>query len=250
MITPMRISAATRSPRGFAGAVTAVSAAGRALDDGLRGGLAVRRLGRQRRWRVLAAHRGARGLRRGEGQGGVRERREGLPHRALGDHRREARGELRGALVAVLGALRHGLQQHVFEARGEGAVGRANAQANGRGLHVQGDELHGRARVEGQLAREQLVEDHREGVHVAARVEGLPLRLLGRHELGRAEDHPLLREDQRPRLHLPLGDLREAEIKHLGEVFNPPCLQRKMFSGLRSRWMIPFWWASSRAPHA
>jgi hypothetical protein len=72
--------------------------------------------------------------------------------------------------------------------------------------------------VERQLSGEHLVEDHRERVDVAARVERPALGLLRRHELRGPEDHSLLGEDDRAGAHLALGHLRQTEVQHLGEV--------------------------------
>ena len=58
------------------------------------------------------------------------------------------------------------------------------------------------------------------------------MRLLGRHELRRAEDHALLGEHDRAGPHLALGDLGEAEVEHLGEVLQPALGAEKDVLGL------------------
>ena len=42
------------------------------------------------------------------------------------------------------------------------------------------------------------------------------------------------------------GGLGQAEVDHLGHRA-PSWLSTRMFEGLRSRWMIPFWWACCTA---
>jgi hypothetical protein len=71
--------------------------------------------------------------------------------------------------------------------------------------------------LEGELARDHLVEDGAEGVEVASAVEGLAPRLLGRHELRRAEDHTFLSQRVGAQ-QIDVVNLGQAEIKDLGIV--------------------------------
>ncbi len=127
-------------------------------------------------------------------------------------------GELGGGAVPLLRGLLEGLEQRQAEAGGELLAGDALVEGDGRLGDVRLDVFHRRLGVEGELAGEHLVEDDRQRVDVAARVEHLALRLLGRHELRRAEDHALLREHDRAGPQLALGHLGEAEVEHLGVV--------------------------------
>ena len=73
--------------------------------------------------------------------------------------------------------------------------------------------------VEGNAAREHLVEDDAHRVEIAARVERLALALLGRHVLGRADDDALRGELLPASSGLALlGELRDAEVAHLHDV--------------------------------
>ena len=57
-----------------------------------------------------------------------------------------------------------------------------------------------------------------EGTEIGPEVVLAEQDLLATHELRRTEDHALLRQHHRARPHLALGDLRQTEVEHLGEV--------------------------------
>ena len=65
-----------------------------------------------------------------------------------------------------------------------------------------------------------------------ARVEGLPLRLLGRHELGRAEHHALLREDDRPGRISRSVTLASPKSSTFGKSLKPALVDKKDVFGL------------------
>ncbi len=108
-----------------------------------------------------------------------------------------------------------------LQARGEPVRGAPLRQARHGRVQVlahDGVSLRG---VEGQLAGEQLEQDHAQGVEVAPRVQCAPRRLLGRHVLGGPLDHALGRElgGLAPRALLELGD---PEVDDLHVVPVPP----------------------------
>ena len=94
-----------------------------------------------------------------------------------------------------------------------------SARTRGRLEHVLRQDAHEGVRVEGHLPGEHLVHDHAERVDVGALVDGLPRRLLGRHVVRRAEDHPGLGELARA-----AADLGHAEVEHLHEARVVPLL--------------------------
>jgi hypothetical protein len=130
----------------------------------------------------------------------------------------ERLGELLRREVAIVGLLLERLHDDVREAGGEALARHALVERDRRLRHVELDVLHRRLRVVRELAGQDLVQDRRERVDVAARVELLALRLLGRHELGRPEHHALLREHDAARAKLALGHLGETEVEHLREI--------------------------------
>ena len=76
--------------------------------------------------------------------------------------------------------------------------------------------------VNGTWPVSMLVHDAADGVDVDAVIERLALRLLGRHVLGRAEDHPGLRQARRRPSSSGSLDLGDAEVEHLDEVGDAP----------------------------
>ena len=102
-------------------------------------------------------------------------------------------------------------------ASGPDALGR-------RGLAAQDrlDQLDHVPAVEGPPAREHLVEHDAQREHVAARVDGVAARLLGRHVRERPRDHALERAVVAAPGERVLvrgrGEAREAEVEHLHET--------------------------------
>ena len=83
----------------------------------------------------------------------------------------------------------------------------------------------------------------------------LPVRLLGRHVGGRAEDHPRLRHRRRRDRRRHRRVLRRrarsagssAFARPKSSTFTVPSARTLMFAGLRSRWMMPCSCAASSA---
>ena len=110
---------------------------------------------------------------------------------------------------------------HARRAKGHGRNGIRHVHAE------QGDEAVG---VERAQPGEHLVEHHTDGIEIGARIDGLAERLLGRHVVGRAEDHPHLRERLGAARHLrgragggegvgvQLGDAEVEDLHHLDAV--------------------------------
>ncbi len=139
--------------------------------------------------------------------------------------RAQGLGEIGGGLEALLGLLGQRARHHGVELGREALVGHALAEPDDRFGDVLLDVLHRRLGRKRQLAGQHFVQDHGQRIDVTARVERFALGLFGRHELGRAEHHALLGEDQRARLHLSLGHLGQAEIEDLRIIL--PVLTRQ-----------------------
>ena len=84
---------------------------------------------------------------------------------------------------------------------------------------VREHDLRRRLGLEGQPAREELVEDDADRVEIAARVERIAARLLGAHVLGRAAHDAGARDARLLRLGAHLG---QAEVDDLDEVAARP----------------------------
>jgi len=106
-------------------------------------------------------------------------------------------GEIRRRRVTIFGTLLERLREHVSEPRRKGFSWYTRIEMERRLRDVVLNVLHRRARFEWQLARQHLVQDDRERVDVAPRIEGFTLCLFGRHELRRAENHAFLRQHHR-----------------------------------------------------
>ena len=121
--------------------------------------------------------------------------------------------ELRGPLVAFVAVLGQGPAQHLVHAGRHGA----HQVGDGRLLvvaHLVQDAGHGVA-VKRQLAAQGVVADPPQGEDVrgVVHVLGAPGGLLGRHEVGRAEDRVVLGQHAGRVL-----DLGDAEVQDLGHV--------------------------------
>ncbi len=90
------------------------------------------------------------------------------------------------------------------------------------------EDPHEGVAVERHLAGEHLVEDDAEGVDVGAGVDALPRRLLGRHVVRRAEDHPRPGE-----LGVRAADLGDAEVEDLHEAVVAPATDEEDVVGLQ-----------------
>jgi len=92
----------------------------------------------------------------------------------------------------------------------------------GPGLDVVQHHAHRRVRLEGQAARDELVEEDAQRVEVDPPVELEALvahGLLGRHVLRRPHHHPRLGRDLLARALEPLEDLGQAEVENLDHLF-------------------------------
>ena len=102
----------------------------------------------------------------------------------------------------------------------------------------------GRVALERALAGQHFVEHRAEGEQIAARVDGLPAHLLGRHVADRAH-HRARVGHRRRRIVAPCVAKAEpasasaVRARPKSRIFTWPSCSRKMFSGLRSRWTIP-----------
>ncbi len=101
------------------------------------------------------------------------------------------RVHVRPALVAIL--LQRAQADRLDVGRDVAGRGAA-ARRHHRLEQVLGQDAHEGVGVERHLAGQHLVHDAADRVDVDAVIGRLPLRLLGRHVLGRAEDHPGLRQ--------------------------------------------------------
>ena len=120
------------------------------------------------------------------------------------------------ALVAILGQRLHA---HLLDVGRDVRARVALRRRLGRLEHVLGEHAHEGLGVERHVAGQHLVQDAAGGVDVDAMVGLVALGLLGRHVLGRAEDHPGARQ---PRAALvERRHLGDAEVEHLDEV-GPP----------------------------
>ena len=127
------------------------------------------------------------------------------------------------ALPAVLGILLQALAHHVVERRRRHAL---HARDRGRlGRDDRGDQARARLALERAASRGHLVEHRAQREDVGARVRRLPLELLGRHVLERADDRALLGERPRLRVERRLdrddarpvaGSRGQAEVEELG----------------------------------
>ena len=176
----------------------------------------------------------------------------------------ERGAHLARGLEAVLGPLLEGLHADRLEAEVDlrvdvrsAARGISSTCLMTRRILLVGDE--------GQPAREQLIEDDAERVDVAPRVGRLAARLLGRHVLGRADEHPVRGERAgvrraSARLPSPLGSSSGStsfampkshtfttSIALPSSSFDASSM---MFSGFRSRWMTPISCATASAASA
>ena len=131
--------------------------------------------------------------------------------------RRPSSAAVCGPIVGSLGEA--ALQQRV-ELLERRELGQRIGEVRRRHADVRGQPLDRRRRREHPAAGQH--REHRRGerVEIAATVERLAARLLGRHELGRAEHHARLRERQlrARRARRALHQLGDAEVEDLREV--------------------------------
>jgi hypothetical protein len=125
-----------------------------------------------------------------------------------------------GVLEAEIAVLLQSAQHHPIDGGRDVQVAPPLAGRLGRIGEVTADDAHRRVGVERDVARHQLVKDHRRRIQVGAAVQPLGARLLRRHVLGRAA-HQALHGQHRRSIVLFLGQrcLRDAEVAHLDEVF-------------------------------
>ena len=150
----------------------------------------------------------------GLGRGEAARRAVGRDHRSA-----ERRGELVGALEAADRVFLERLHRDLDEALGDVALGGDHARIRRRQREVHEHHLRGRVGLEREAAREQLEEDHADGVEIAAGVDRIAAALLGRHVVGGAADDARARDVGRADLGL---HLREAEVDDLHEVAAGP----------------------------
>ena len=155
----------------------------------------------------------------GRGAGAGAEAREGR----LGDASLHGRVErLRQRLhraVAFVGILRERPEDDHLELGTDDDVGVHLVQRRNLFEHVLREDAHEAVADEGSATGQAFVEDHAQGVDVDATIRGLPGRLLGRHVLGRAEDHARLGQLATGRaLGLDVVHLRDAEVDDGDEV--------------------------------
>ncbi len=123
----------------------------------------------------------------------------------------DGRRERAGRRVTLRGVLGDRVQHDRLERARDAALRRAHPRSHRRLGHLRREHVEGRRPAERHGADEQLVEDDARRVHVATRIQLVASRLLGRHVLGRAEDHVVLRE--RGRAGAAAGhDLRHPEV--------------------------------------
>ena len=150
-------------------------------------------------------------------------------------------GELDGALVAVSGFFDSARAITSPSPRGNATPGTRSPSGIGGSITCFWMYSIGALGVERELARQHLVEDDGERIDVArARRALLPCACSGLMNSGVPKTIPSCVRMTRARPHLRSVTFAETEVEHLGVVRrSPTCWQRKMFSGLRSRWMMP-----------
>ena len=133
-----------------------------------------------------------------------------------------------------------------------GVSGCASAIGGGCSFTIAAIRLVLRLSLEGAAAGRHLVQDGPEGEDVGAGVRFLPLELLGRHVLERAEDRSVLRSEAWPRW--PGSSCPSSFAPPSAAVFASP--KSSSFApdfvsmtlpGLRSRWVMPWRCAACRA---
>ena len=111
-------------------------------------------------------------------------------------------------------------QWPTMRARSRGSSFLRSVTDRRRVLDDRGEQRHLRVALERAIADSHLVQHHAQREHVAARVDGLALGLLGRHVGGGAHDAARAREVGGRHRHahgglLVLRQLRQAEVQHL-----------------------------------
>ena len=111
------------------------------------------------------------------------------------------------------------------------------------------DRVGGRGALERHLPGQHLVQHRPEREDVGAVIERQAAHLLGRHVWRRSEDRPgRSRLPQRGRVAASSAGAAAARTfaKPKSRIFTRPALVTNRFSGLRSRWMMPFSCAAAR----
>ncbi len=165
-------------------------------------------------------------LQRRARQRGRRDARDGRRLERLPAGRPDRAIELVHVGPPLVAILLERAQANGFHVRRDLQVGTPLARRNDRLQQVLGQDAHEAVGVERNHAGQHVVHDAAHRVDVHAVIGRLPLRLLGRHVLGRSEDHPGLRQ---PRAVVVVGadDLRDPEVQHLHEVRAPLALNQE-----------------------